>query len=215
MVSVTTLATITKFIADLSISVSLFDVSPKNVSSLQICLTRLALARRRMRAIASSGHARPFSRHAMTQSAYCQRRFAAARAMPKFQQISFQACPLARSPHDLCIFGFEPTQPVQRFFHPGDRVRRGWSQPQPLRLSADEISELGHHCGPCVEVSGNAHGWQAASSRRAASSKRALDQLDGPLLSMSASSASRCRRASRQAGGRFRARARSAVRHPR
>ncbi len=39
----------------------------------------------------------PFSRHAMTQSAYSQCSCAAARARPTSQQISFHRVPLARS----------------------------------------------------------------------------------------------------------------------
>ena len=63
------------------------------------CLTdQIALDATRVRSTTNArerfdGTLRPFSRHAINASAYCQRLFAVARAMPKRQQICFQGIP--------------------------------------------------------------------------------------------------------------------------
>ena len=146
-----------------------------------------------------AGTLRPFSRHAITLSPYCQRRCAVARAMPNRQQIAFHGARSARAQTSLASSASSQRSQPQRLLHPADRGgRRRW-QPHRLRLLANAIGKLHDHLRPGVEVARHAH-------RRQPTNQRTRLRPDAPRpfrrssYPRSASRCSCCRRASRRSG---------------
>ena len=106
------------------------------------------------------GTLRPFSRHAITLSPYCQRRCAVARPMPKRQQIAFHGVRSDRAQTSLASSGSsQRNQPSASSI----RVMRNagrWRQTHWAGLAAHAIGKLNHHRGPRVEITGHANGGQ-------------------------------------------------------
>ena len=90
-------------------------------------LTRLTFSIRKLRD-RFVGTLRPFSRHAIKLSPYCQRRCAVARPIPKRQQIAFHGVRSDRAQTSLASSPFEPTQPAERLLHSRDCSSRWWRQ---------------------------------------------------------------------------------------